>query len=241
MTGNPVPGQVEEDGFVLLPAVFSAEQVSAILAGLTATLESPGALAALRAQGGSIYAARNVLTLWPPAADVWRQPPLPAALASVLGTRYGLVRALYFDKPPLASWALPWHKDLTIAVRDNRLPSRRFARPTTKAGVPHVEAPREVLEEMLTARIHLDEVTDENGPLRVIPGSHRGGESLGPAEGSRIILAGRGDVLIMRPLLTHGSGHPHPETSRHRRILHLEFAARPELPDGYSWHTFLPA
>jgi hypothetical protein len=241
MTGD-LPRQLEEDGFVLLPAVFSAARVDAILAELTATLEAPDALAALRAGGGSVYAARNVLTLWPPAADVWRQPPLPAVLAAVLGSRYGLVRVLYFDKPPHQSWALPWHKDLTIAVRDNRLPGSRFARPTTKAGVPHVEAPREVLEEMLTVRIHLDDVTDENGPLRVISGSHRGGKSLGPAGGSpRSVLAGRGDVLLMRPLLAHGSGHSHTDTPRHRRVLHLEFAARPELPDGYSWHTFLPA
>jgi ectoine hydroxylase-related dioxygenase (phytanoyl-CoA dioxygenase family) len=131
---------------------------------------------------------------------------------------------------------------MTIAVRDNRLPGTRFARPTTKAGVPHVEAPTEVLEEMLTARIHLDEVTDENGPLRVLPGSHCRGKSLDVADGSpRSVLAGRGDVLLMRPLLAHSSGHSHPETCRHRRILHLEFAARPELPDGYAWHTFLPA
>jgi hypothetical protein len=233
--------QLEEDGFLLLPAVFPAARVETILAELTATLEDPGALAALRAQGGSIYAARNVLTLWPPAADVWRQPPLPEALALVLGARYGLVRALFFDKPPRESWALPWHKDLTVAVRDNRLRGTHFARPTTKAGVPHVEAPREVLEEMLTARIHLDEVTDDNGPLRVLPGSHRHGKALGAAGGSpRSILAGRGDVLLMRPLLAHGSGHSHPETTRHRRVLHLEFAARAELPDGYAWHTFLP-
>jgi ectoine hydroxylase-related dioxygenase (phytanoyl-CoA dioxygenase family) len=44
--------------------------------------------------------------------------------------------------------------------------------------VPHVEAPEEVLREMVTAGIHLDEVTDENGPLKVVPGSHLTGKTL---------------------------------------------------------------
>jgi hypothetical protein len=44
----------------------------------------------------------------------------------------------------------------------------------------------------------------------------------------------------MRPLLAHCSGRSSPGTTRHRRVVHLEFAARPELPDGYAWHDFLP-
>src|SRR6266404_493411 len=104
-------------------------------------------------------------------------PARVEAMAAVLGPDFGLVRVLFFDKPPGGSWSLPAHKDLTIAVRDNRLPSRHFRNPTRKAGVPHVEAPRELLDKMLTARIHLDDVTAENGPLKVIPGSHRLGKT----------------------------------------------------------------
>src|SRR5262249_11408360 len=137
----------------------------------------------------------------------------------------GLVRVLYFDKPPGQSWALPWHKDLTIAVRDNALPSERFGKPTRKAGVPHVEAPESVLAGMVTARIHLDDVTDENGPLKVVPGSHRAGKGLALADAEvRTVYAGAGDVLLMRPLVAHCSNRSLPETRRHRRILHLEFA-----------------
>src|SRR6185295_1284359 len=107
----------------------------------------------------------NLVQLWPGVAHAWMQPPLPTMLAETLGPEFGLVRVLYFDKPPEQTWALPWHKDLTIAVKDNRLPSALFSKPTRKAGVPHVVAPRSVLEAMLTARIHLDDVTEENGPL----------------------------------------------------------------------------
>jgi ectoine hydroxylase-related dioxygenase (phytanoyl-CoA dioxygenase family) len=235
--------KVEQDGFALLPGVFSNEQVEFVLKELGAALARVSATAGtILGHAGGMYAARNVLTLWPAVAELWHQRHLLRALAAILGPDFGLVRVLFFDKPPEQSWALPWHKDLTVAVRENRLPSDGFRNPTRKAGVPHAEAPLEVLQAMLTARLHLDDVTDENGPLRVIPGSHCGGKELElGAAAPRSILARRGDVLLMRPLLAHCSNRSHPGTSRHRRVLHLEFAASPELPDGYAWHTFLPA
>jgi len=240
--GHPYQTQVERDGFVVLRQVFDPQHVEAMLTGLTAALaggaDNEGAI---RSEAGVVSAARNVLRLWPPAATIWRQPALVEALADLLGPAFGLVRVLFFDKPPEASWALPWHKDLTIAVRDNRLPSERFCRPTRKAGVPHVEAPVDVLQEMLTARIHLDDVTEENGPLLVVPGSHRSGKSLALDAPPVAVLAGQGDVLLMRPLLAHCSDRSRPGTRRHRRVLHLEFAATPELPDGYAWHEFVSA
>jgi ectoine hydroxylase-related dioxygenase (phytanoyl-CoA dioxygenase family) len=170
---------------------------------------------------------------------IWRRPPLFEALEGLLGPGFGLVRGLFFDKPPDNSWALPWHKDLTIAVRDNRLPSRHFSKPTTKGGVPHVEAPVEVLERMVTARIHLDDVSEEHGPLRVIPGSQRTGKALHLGETPpQSILVRQGDVLLLRPLVAHASNRSCPNTQRHRRILHLEFTASSELPDGYHWYNF---
>jgi ectoine hydroxylase-related dioxygenase (phytanoyl-CoA dioxygenase family) len=92
---------------------------------------------------------------------------------------------------------------------------------------------------MLTARLHLDNVTEENGPLRVIPGSHNSAKALQQNETKpHSILAHRGDVLLIRPLLTHGSGKSVENKIQHRRILHFEFAASPDLPDGYGWHSF---
>lgn len=143
---------------------------------------------------------------------------------------------LYFDKPPERSWSLPWHRDRTIAVERNDLPSEQFRNPTRKAGVPHVEAPERLLARMLTFRVHLDAVTDEIGPLVVIPGTHD------PADpGARkpvVIHAAAGDILAMRPLISHSSRASQPGTTRHRRIIHVELAADEALPDGYAWRTF---
>lgn len=232
---------LERDGYTVLPNVFSNQAVAHMVCCLEALFgDRGGAEASIRGEEGAVYAARNILTLWPEAADVWRVPPLTDILTAVLGPKFGLVRILFFDKPPGQTWTLPWHKDLTIAVRDNQLSSREFSKPTRKAGVPHVEAPLSVLESMLTARIHLDEATLENGPLKVVPGSHRTGKALTlDLAPPTCVLAQRGDVLLMRPLLAHCSGKSHPRTERHRRVLHLEFAASPELPDGYAWHDFI--
>ena len=232
--------RLDEDGYAILPAVFSPAQTDDLARDLTDALAKATREGIIQSQEGTMYAARNVVALWPPAATVWQTPPLTNALRAVLGPDFGLVRVLYFDKPPQQSWTLPWHKDMTVAVRDNRLPSEQFRRPTFKAGVPHIEAPQHLLERMLTARLHLDDVTEENGPLKVIPGSHRAGKELPAGDlPPHTILASRGDVLLMRPLLAHCSGHTLPGTLRHRRVLHLEFAASVDLPDGYAWHEFL--
>ncbi len=232
--------ELQRDGVATLSGLFTDKAVTAVTAALEAVLLARGGEEAIRGQEGAVYAARNLLQLCPEVAMFWRRSELPERLARVLGSEFGLVRVLFFDKPPGQSWALPWHKDLTIAVRDNRLPSPRFGKPTTKVGVPHVEAPVEVLQSMLTARIHLDAVTDENGPLKVVPGSHHAGKRLNvELAPPRALHAGRGDVLLLRPLVAHCSGHSHERTTRHRRILHLEFAASPRLPDGFAWHTFV--
>jgi ectoine hydroxylase-related dioxygenase (phytanoyl-CoA dioxygenase family) len=155
-----------------------------------------------------------------------------------LRERGGIVRGLYFDKPAGTGWALPWHRDTTIAIKAHGL-FGRFAKPTVKAGVPHVEAPRELLSTMVTARIHLDDMTDDNGPLRVIPGSHvRQADDSG--EAGITLRCAAGDVLLMRPLVLHASGHCAPWHTGSRRVVHLEFAPDPQLPDGCEWQTFIP-
>lgn len=232
---------VQVDGYAIVVGVFSDAEVDEMTEALERALARPCEATSVRSRAGTVYAARNVLQLFPEAASLWKRAPLLQLLRDILGPDFGLVRVLYFDKPPEQSWSLPWHKDMTIAVRDNRLASTRFSKPTRKAGVPHVEAPVAILENMLTLRIHLDDVTPANGPMRVMPGSHAAGDVLTVDEAVvQSILARRGDVLLMRPLLAHSSVSSHPDTQAHRRILHLEFAASPHLPDAYEWHDFVP-
>lgn len=234
-TESTASDAIEDAGYALLRSVFTDAECGAMIAELAAGLVAEEA-GALRRRGESLYGARNVLTLVPAARSVWRRSPLTELLREILGEEVCLVRGLYFDKPPEATWSLPWHQDRTIAVRDNRLPSTRFTHPTTKAGVPHVEAPRELLERMLTLRIHLDAATPENGPLQVLPGTHRHDRPDPSQFTPQTIYSAAGDVLAMRPLVCHCSGTSLPGTTQHRRVLHLEFAGVRELADGFVWY-----
>ena len=226
------------DGYVIVFAVYAAEECRELASQIQAALEAcEDEASSLRRANGTIYGARNLLDLFPPARELWRRPPIVELLSRVLGQEFGLVRGLFFDKPPASSWSLPWHRDLTIAVREHVPITTQFRNPTVKAEVPHVEAPDELLRHMLTLRIHLDDATAENGPLQVIPGSHHSRDTHSSRE-PVTILAKAGDVLAMRPLLLHSSGESQAGTALHRRVVHLEFAASAELPDGLRWRQF---
>ncbi|HVJ83442.1 MAG TPA: phytanoyl-CoA dioxygenase family protein [Planctomycetia bacterium] len=225
------------DGFALLPPFHSEPELDEILAAWEAAVAA-AETEEVRTAGGGLYAARNVLGWWPGADAVWRTPLLVGLLGELLGPEFGLVRVLFFDKPPERNWTLPWHKDLTVALAAP-VRSGNFTKPTVKLGVPHAEAPVELLEKMLTVRLHLDAVDEENGALEVLPGSHLAGKRLDLDSGEpRAVRCKRGGLLLMRPLLAHASRRAAEGNSRRRRILHFEFAPSPELPDGARWRNY---
>lgn len=234
--------QIVGDGFVVISRVFNGPEVAQLIGELELVLNRRmDATGPIRDRAGTVYAGRNLLELFPPTRTIWCRSPLLELLREILGSEVGLVRALFFDKPPERTWALPWHKDMTLAVKAHEGMNTAFSKPTLKAGIPHVEGSQEVLDAMLTLRIHLDDVTDENGPLQVLPGSHRSGKTpVAPDDSVQTILVQRGDVLAIRPLVAHRSISSLPETVMHRRILHLEFSGQPNLPDGFEWHDFIP-
>lgn len=148
------------------------------------------------------------------------------------------VRAILFNKTAAANWHVAWHQDLAIAVREQR-EADGFGPWSTKQGVVHVQPPTELLERMLTVRIHLDAVDETNGALRVLPGTHgRGRLDVAEIEQLRreipavCCTAAAGDALLMRPLLLHASSKA--TTPRRRRVLHIEYADF-DLPAGLAW------
>lgn len=149
------------------------------------------------------------------------------------------VRAIYFDKSEDSNWLVPWHQDLTIAVQAIK-EIEGFGPWSVKEGIPHVQPPVALLEQMVTVRIHLDEADETNGALRVLPGSHVLGklsaQQISKERNSTeeaLCCAAQGDVLLMRPLLLHASSRS--TSPRRRRILHIEYACF-ELPFGLQWH-----
>jgi ectoine hydroxylase-related dioxygenase (phytanoyl-CoA dioxygenase family) len=158
---------------------------------------------------------------------------------AVLGQHCFAVRALLFDKTPKANWKVAWHQDLTIATRE-RIAMPGYGPWSEKAGVPHVQPPVSVLEHMLAVRVHLDPYGLENGPVRVIDGSHLLGrlspiaiDVLRSREPTRECLVAQGGLLVFRPLILHSSAPA--SKAAHRRVIHVEFASR-ALPEPLEWY-----
>ncbi|MCA1556325.1 MAG: phytanoyl-CoA dioxygenase family protein, partial [Acidobacteria bacterium] len=188
---------------------------------------------------GGVYAIRNLLVVAPEIGELVDASRIRPLMEQVLGASCFVVRSILFDKIPEANWKVAWHQDLSIAVRARR-DMEGFGAWSEKAGVTHVQPPVEILERMLTLRLHLDVGDEANAPLRVIPGSHAGGRLSAEAitrlqekSEATSCLVPRGGALLMRPLLLHASSAA--RVPQHRRVVHLEFAAAP-LPDGLEWY-----
>lgn len=218
---------LEGDGFALRPERLPAADIDALLS----TLSSPAVASALEGHGG----ARDLFALCPAVGDLARSPLIRA----IVGPDAFAVRAVLFDKRADANWKVAWHQDRSIAVRARHdVPG--YGPWSVKAGIAHVHPPASVLEAMVTLRLHLDDCGAENGPLRVLPGTHQGGR-LSPDQVAErvasvepvVCLAPRGGILAMKPLLLHASSPA--VAPAHRRVLHLEFAAA-ALPEPLVWY-----
>jgi ectoine hydroxylase-related dioxygenase (phytanoyl-CoA dioxygenase family) len=148
------------------------------------------------------------------------------------------VRAILFDKTPIANWSLSWHQDRVIAVR-KRIDSPGFGPWSRKHGALHVAPPADILSRMLTLRVHLDDVPDDNAPLLFAPGSHRLGriaEADVPAVvatcGVAKCLAVGGDVWVYATPVLHASEAA--KSPMRRRVLQLDYAGE-DLPHGLEW------
>jgi len=101
-----------------------------------------------------------------------------------------------------------------------------------------VQPSLEILENIFTIRIHLDDCTKANGALRLILHSHtqgiipikKGIESYQAK--AQICEVKKGGILIMKPLLLHASKRT--ENDLNRRVIHIEFSDM-ELPNGLTW------
>jgi len=217
--------QVESDGYALVHRCVSEETIQRLEAALDA----------------SQHGIRNLLCSQIVRA-IASSDEVRTPVVSILGTECFAVRGIFFNKNPSANWKVTWHQDCVIAVCE-KLDIEGWGPWSSKASVIHVRPTFEVLQQMLAIRIHLDDCGKENGPLRVLPGSHRNGilsdiEIQNRSKESAVACAVlRGDAILMRPLILHSS--PLATKPCLRRVVHLEFAAA-ELPHGAKWYDRVP-
>jgi len=158
--------------------------------------------------------------------------------ASTLGAQAVPFCATLFDKSKISNWHVLWHQDRALPL-STWVGSAEWGPWSTKSGVLYALAPAWALERIIALRIHIDPSTDDNGPLRVIPASHKAGvlsdadilraRSDTPA---RSCVVGRGGVMAMRPLLLHSSTKA--SDNKPRRVLHIEYANALDLGNDLS-------
>ncbi len=215
---------IDRDGFAIVPGVLNAAEIGELLSAL----------------GAITSAGRRGMLGLPVVAELSRSDRILPMVRRHLAAEPIPVRAIYFNKSPDTNWLVPWHQDLTLAV-DARVEVPGFGPWSIKDGIPHVQPPVALLEQMLAVRLHFDDTEESNGALRVLPGSHRHGrlspqqiEKLRAQGCDHVCCASAGDMVLMRPLLLHASGRS--TNNRPRRILHIEYAGF-SLPAELDWHA----
>lgn len=106
---------------------------------------------------------------------------------------------------------------------------------TKKRGQLGVIPPQEILENIITLRIHLDDTNKDKGALKVVPKSHKKGIVIKENTnlyGETFCNVERGGIMAMKPLILHASGRSKGVCSR--RVIHLEFSNR-ELSYPLKW------
>ncbi|MGE8242800.1 MAG: phytanoyl-CoA dioxygenase family protein [Sphingobacterium sp.] len=161
---------------------------------------------------------------------------LKDVISKLLGADHFIVKSIYFDKPATSNWYVSYHQDLTISVLE-KIDSDGFSNWTVKHNQYAVQPPLEILENIVTIRIHLDDTDAENGALNIIPGSHNKGiyrpETVDwSMEQEKNCPVPEGGIMIMKPLLLHSSKRT--SNNKRRRVIHIEFSSI-ELANNLCW------
>ena len=129
-----------------------------------------------------------------------------------------------------------WHQDTALPLLERR-DVQGWGPWSKKGGVVYAHAPAHALAKVVALRLHLDDSTLENGPLRVLPGTHTVGvlsdaqiHELAERSEPVVCTVARGGVLVMRPLLVHASSKSVGLVSR--RVLHFEYSVSQVLGNG---------
>jgi ectoine hydroxylase-related dioxygenase (phytanoyl-CoA dioxygenase family) len=211
-------------GFTIVEGVLDRTEV----AELARTLETSDLD---RSRAG----ARHLMN-HPAVSAVAADPRMVAIAVRFLADAAIPYKATLFDKSPARNWLVAWHQDTALPLCERReIPE--WGPWSIKAGVTYALAPASALAHVVALRLHLDDSRPENGPLRVLPGTHSLG-LLAESDIARLTTevcavdctVPAGGVVAMRPLIVHASSKA--EGDRPRRVLHIEYSRSLDLGDG---------
>jgi ectoine hydroxylase-related dioxygenase (phytanoyl-CoA dioxygenase family) len=224
-----------ENGFAVLDRMYSDSEITAMIS----CIEKASAEKGLAQSSSNLFAIRQVIRKIPELKPLLFTKKLHELLQSVFDESYFLTKAIYFDKPSESNWFVAYHQDLSISV-DRKFDVSNYKNWTFKKGQFGVQPPLDILENIVTIRVHLDKTEKENGALKVIPTSHKKGiyrpETINwDTETEHICEVEKGGVMLMKLLTLHASER----TTNHkqRRVLHLEFGTK-QLTNPLQWQEY---
>jgi hypothetical protein len=189
--------QVEQEGYAIVPNVFKPEEAQS----LALTLESSDLP---RSRAG----VRHLLS-HPAVMNVASDPRLLGIAQSILEDNAFPFKATLFHKSPETNWLITWHQDTALPLSEKQ-ETPAGDQGQLKKALPYAHAPATALEKVVALRLHLDDSTSENGPLRVVPGTHRKGvlsdkevEAIVGGAAPIACVVPKGGLIVMRPLAIH--------------------------------------
>ncbi len=221
-----------EQGYAVIPNIFSAIEIE----NIKQVIEQSDKSKETFRKSADLFAIRQFLKELPDAANHILNDCLINTIRKIFGQDYFITKSIYFDKPGASNWYVAYHQDLTISV-DNKIETEGFGPWTNKQNQFAVQPPLAFLENNFTVRIHLDETNEDNGALKVIPGSHKKGIWRADKidfnlQEEKICAVPAGGIMLMHPLLMHASGRT--INNKQRRVIHIEFSNK-KLPENLNW------
>lgn len=224
--------ELETNGFTILDPIYSLVEIENICNEIEKISDSTN-LTFRKTK--DLFAIRQFLKEAPSVEKLIFNNVLKEILESIFGKEYFVVKSIYFDKPEESNWFVGYHQDLTISV-DKKLELKDFSNWTLKQNQYSVQPSDEVLKNICTVRIHLDDTNEENGALKVISNSHHEVIRLDTFDFKNkketFCNVPKGGIMIMKPLLFHASNKT--TNKEKRRVIHLEFSNK-NLPNELSW------
>lgn len=225
--------QLESSGFTTIECFFSNERIESILKLISQTDTSKGTFR----KTADLFAIRQFLKEVPEIDKIILNDEFKLLIHRLFGSDYFIVKSIYFDKPEQSNWFVSYHQDLTISV-DRKVELDDYSKWTVKQDQFSVQPPLDILKQIYTVRIHLDDTNENNGALKVVPGSHLKGvyrpqDIDWSKETEHICDVPKGGVMIMKPLLLHSSNRTINNNNK-RRVIHIEFCNQ-ELHQELKW------
>lgn len=221
---------VGDQGFAVVSGAISIDVISNLSTELTEG-------SSFRRSRAGVRHAMRLLSV----AKLANESKLVGIAEDILGGYAVPFRATLFDKSAEANWLVVWHQDKALPLRE-RKDTPGWGPLSLKEGIVYAHAPANALARVVALRVHLDDSGTANGPLRVLPGTHREGvltdeeiRALGHEVPSVDCLVAKGGVLAMRPLLVHASSKSQSDMAR--RVLHIEYATSMTFAGGLELAT----